>query len=188
MISLLYEPLPECIEADGREIPVLTDFRSWLKFLGLVGDKTLSAYDKLSIMQDWLIEPEPVTKPILDGLVWFCRGFDPVEKRPDDGAKAQQRKPPTFDWDVDAPCVIADFRHYYQMDLLRVNYLHWWEFRALFSALPPDSATMQRVHLRSLDLSEIPNKKKRSEFARRQREIALPFVLDDDDIAAAFDF
>lgn len=187
MISLLYEPLPECIPAGGRELPVLTDFRAWLQFIGLVGDKALSVADKIEAMQDWLIEPEPVTKEIMDGLLWFCRGFDHRELRSEPDPDAQ-RRPPTFDWDVDAPCVIADFRRYYQMDLLRMEYLHWWEFRALWESLPEDSATMRRVGIRSLDLSDIKDAKRHAHYARMQRDIALPFVLDDDDIAAAFDF
>ncbi len=187
MISLLYEPLPHSIEADGRDIPVLTDFRSWLQFVGLVNDKELPVADKIGAMQQWLVTPEPVTKPILEGLMWFCRGFDHREWHPDE-EPLPRSAPPTFDWDVDAPCLIADFRRFYRIDLLRTEYLHWWEFRALFSGLPEDSAVNQRVLIRSQDLSEIKDKKRRAKFASAQRRIALPFVLDDDAIAAAFDF
>ena len=46
MISLLYEPLPDTIPADGAEIPILTDFRAWVQFIEMLGDKALEPAEK----------------------------------------------------------------------------------------------------------------------------------------------
>lgn len=72
------------------------------------------------------------------------------------------------------------------MDLLRLGYLHWWEFKALFLALPPDSRVMDRIRLRSWDLSKEKNADRRREIAKAQRMIALPFALTDDMIGDVF--
>lgn len=187
MIHLLYEALPEVIHADGREIPILTDFRAWLQFIGMVSDKELPEWEKIRMMREWLCVDAPVTREVVEGLLTFCRA---AELEPDQEAKTDaqdvSRKPPTFDWAVDAKFVLADFRRYYGMDLLRTGYLHWWEFRALFSALPSESTVMQRVGIRDADLSKIPDKHRRAKLAEIQRRIALPFEMDEDGIADVF--
>ena len=189
MISILYEPLPCTIRADGRELPVLTDFRAWLKFLGLVRDEVLTAEDKAAGLADWLLTPAPVTRGVVRGLCDFCKAGE-LEPDPTDDEEEEEDPPPTrvptWDWDVDARFVLADFRRFYAIDLLRTEYLHWWEFRALFSALPPESQSMHRIGVRAMDLSKIPDKRMRQQYRDMQRRIALPFVLDDFAIGDAF--
>ena len=185
MISLLYEPLPCTIRADGRELPILTDFRAWLKFLGLVRDEVLTAEDKAAALADWLLTPAPVTREVVRGLCDFCKagGLDPADNEEEDTPSSRV---PTWDWDADAKFVLADFRRFYATDLLRTEYLHWWEFRALFAALPPESQSMHRIGVRAMDLSKISDKRMRQQYRDMQRRIALPFVLDDFAIGDAF--
>jgi len=185
MISLLYEPLPCSIEVGGREVGILTDFRAWLQFIGLMQDKELHDAEKVAALQNWLVEPEPVTGQIVEGLAAFCKAshLEPERPEPDEGAGV---RPPVFDWKIDAPFILGDFRRFYGMDLLRLGYLHWWEFKALFLALPPDSRVMDRIRLRSWDLSKEKNADRRREIAKAQRMIALPFALTDDMIGDVF--
>lgn len=188
MISLLYEPLPCCIHADGREIPVLTDFRAWLQFLGLAGDKVLTAEDKAAALGWWLAEPAPVTREVVRGLCDFCKAAA-LEPDPDEDVPEPEEPefcPPTWDWQIDGKYVLGDFRRYYGIDLLRVDYLHWWEFRALFAALPAESQSMHRIDIRGMDLSKIKDKDTRQHYRDMQRRIALPFEMDDEAIGAAF--
>ena len=186
MISLLFEPLPECIEADGQELPVLTDFRAWLQFIGLVNDKTLSDVEKVAALRWWLEDERPVTRGIVEGLCRFCRAQELDPDKDEQDAPEIGNKPPTWDWEIDAKFVLGDFRRYYDIDLLRVEYLHWWEFRALFAALPDDSRSFQRIGIRSMDLSEIKDKDAKRRYAEMQRRIALPFEMDDGAIGAVF--
>lgn len=186
MISLLYEPLPECIEADGREIPVLTDFRAWLQFIGLMNDKTLSDAEKVAALHWWLVGEVPVTREIVRGLCNFCKAHQ-LEPEQDEPSEPEPGcRPPTWDWEIDAQYVLGDFRRYYGIDLLCADYLHWWEFRALFSALPDDSRSFQRIGIRSMDLSKIKDKETKRRYAEMQRRIALPFEMDDGAIGAVF--
>jgi hypothetical protein len=188
MIHLLYEPLPDAVTVGGVSMPVLTDFREWLRFAALMRDKDCTAYDKLMLLPEWFIEPpRTFTGDMLRALRWF---YDAADLEPEQKAVAENpapRRPPTFDWTVDAKFVLADFRRFYGIDLMRTEFLHWWEFRALFSALPPESMTVQRIDIRRCDLSKIKDQKRRAQIARIQRQIALPFGLDDGDIADVFD-
>ena len=187
MISLLFEPLPESIQADGREVRILTDFRAWIQFLELFGDKNIDDADKAAMLPHWLEEPQPLTREIVEGLCAFCRARELEPDPPDDDEPEDpESRPPRWDWSVDAKFVIGDFRRFYGIDLLRVEYLHWWEFRALFTALPEDSRSMQRIGIRSIDLSQIKDKTQRKRYADMQRRIALPFEMDDSAIGEVF--
>lgn len=169
-------------------MPVLTGFREWLRFAALMQDPDCTPLEKWRLLPAWFLEPPA---QLSAAMVYALRDFYEARALDPDAKKTAEKnsspgKPPTFDWTVDAKFVLADFRRFYAMDLLRAE-LHWWEFRALFAALPPESMTMQRIDIRSTDLSRIPDKKRRAHLAELQRRIALPFRLDADAIAEVFD-
>lgn len=185
MIQLLYEPLPDSIQAGGSDFKILTDFRDWLKFGDLMKDEALEDIEKLDFMRNWLVEiPEEMTAELFTGLRDFCaaRELEPDRDEPEE----HPRKAPTFDWKLDAACVLADFRRFYQIDLLKIPYLHWWEFLSLLRALPDESQVFRRVGIRSADLSKITDKEKKRAVMEAQMRIAIPFELDDFAIGAAF--
>lgn len=189
MINALYEPFPESIHADGQEYKILTDFRDWLRFSDMLHDTEISAADKAFVMGDWLMNPpEIITAEIVAALTAFLRAdaLNPDSPEPDEDEpdEPEPPHPPYFDFTYDAKWILGDFRRFYGIDLRRAKYLHWWEFRALLSALPDESMTMRRVAYRSADLNKIKNKAERARIAKIQREIAIPFEYDDEMIGA----
>ena len=62
--------------------------------------------------------------------------------------------------------------------------MHWWEFRALFLALPDDSETKKRIGYRSMKLNDIKDKEERRRIRKIQRDIMIPVsdTLSDEDI------
>lgn len=194
MINALYEPFPEEIEAGGIAYPIETDFREWFRFADMIADRELSAEEKLCLMTEWLLEaPEKITDELVKAVLGFYRGdaLKPDPPESDDSEEpeeqAQPKRPPVFDWKYDAAFIIGDFLRYYGIDLLSVEYMHWWEFLCLFDALPDDSQCRIRIDYRSKDLSQIKNESERKRIARIQRQIALPFEMDEDDMAAVFE-
>lgn len=193
MINPLYEEFPESIEIDGEEYGVLTDFREWIRFSDMLGDNDLTDEEKLHLMTNWLTEtPRKITAELVNAVFAFYRADalnpDPVEIDNEDEheEESQPKRPPVFSWKYDAKFLIGDFRRYYDINLLSAN-MHWWEFLCLFAALPDDSQCRKRINIRSTDLSEIKNKERRNQIAAIQRIIALPFEMDDDDMAAIFE-
>lgn len=183
-MNILYEPFPDSITAGGKQFTVLTDFREWLRFADMLRDDSLSAEERAYLCVMW-IEPEPdsVTEELLAALLSFYRAdaLNPPKPEPEEPPAPC---PPVFDWAFDARYVLGDFRRYYGLDLLTVRYLHWWEFLSLFTALPDDSLCMKRIAYRSANLSEIKDKHERQRIAKIQRQIALPYELDDEMIGA----
>lgn len=192
MINPLYEPFPETVKADGHDYPIITDFREWFRFAEMIADKELSSEEKLMLLAGWLYEPpELITKELTEAVLSFYKAAqlepDPPASDDDEDEEEQEVsvRPPVFDWKIDAKYIIGDFRRYYGIDLFSVGYMHWWEFRCLFAALPDDSQCQKRMAYRSIDLSTIKDPKEQARIARIQRSIAIPFEYDDDMIGAA---
>lgn len=184
MMNLLFEPLPKTITADGKEFPVVTDFREWIRFSAMLKDAELSEKEKLQFMLLYVDGVEWVSKNLIDALFSFYRADDLEFKKVNlqkESPRTPLKKPPLFDWEIDAKYVLGDFRRYYQIDLIRVDYLHWWEFRSLFDALPDESNCQKRVAYRAMNLSQIRDKNERKRIAKIQREIAIPYLTEEEE-------
>ena len=183
MIHLLLDDLPEHIQADGRVYSVLTDFRDWIRFADMLADRALMPEERAAAALMWVEDPpEHVTASLVTALLGFYRA-DELRPDPDTDAEDDEEepeRPPVFDWRVDAAYIVGDFRRYYGIDLLEVEYMHWWKFRALFEALPEDSQCMKRIGYRSCDLSKIRNKAERQRIAAIQRQIRLPWEREEE--------
>lgn len=189
MINAFYEPFPETVTADGREYPIITDFREWFRFADMLEDKELSKKEKLLLMAGWLLEkPDRITSELVDGLCGFYRAKKLEPDKPEDIDNEENEPvaaPPVISWKIDAGCIIGDFMRFYRIDLLAAE-MHWWRFRLLFSALPDDSQIMKRIAYRSIDPGMIKSDTERKRILRLKQLYALPFELDDEDIGSVF--
>ncbi len=188
MINALYEPFPDHITADGHTYPIVTDFRDWLRFSDMLTDQSIPDEEKMELLPEWLLE-EPVrsSEELVAAMFAFYRakGLERDVSQDEQTATPESaiRRPPVFSWVIDARYVLGDFRRFYGIDLLTVEYMHWWEFKTLFAALPDDSACQKRIAYRSCDISAIKNAAERKRIIRIQQQIAIPFELDEDAIA-----
>lgn len=191
MINALYEPFPETISADGAEYSIITDFREWFRFADMISDDDLTAEEKVITAVQWLLDPpECVTEELIMALMSFYRADalepDPPEEEYPEESSEEPHRPPVFSWKYDAKFIIGDFRRYYGIDLLTAE-MHWWEFRCLMAALPDDSVCQKRIAYRCIDPSKIKNDEERQRIMERQRRIAIPYEMTDDDISAVFE-
>ena len=165
----LTEPLPESVMADGREIPVRTDFRRWLLVLRLLGDDTVPDGVKEGLLPKLACpSPPPApTRELTAALCSFAALGQPLDGGNAEGAEA------AFDFDADAGLILASFRQAYRIDLTAPEPLHWWVFLTLLRHLPPESVFMQTVRLRLADPSEIEDDRLRRRLRRAQRSVRL---------------
>lgn len=73
-------------------------------------------------------------------------------------------------YEQDAPYIISAFRREYQVNLLSVPYMHWWEFRMLLDGLNEESQIKKRIYWRTCDVSKM-EKKERMEILKIRRSI-----------------
>ena len=169
--------LPETIQ--GRRVP--TDWLWWLKNVGYVLDSPLlwaEKHDILLLNVFGGVIPEHEDEH-LQGVLdfYFCGQLT------EDAEPAPER---LLDWKKDALRIWGDFRVYAGIDLKTAR-MHWWEFRAIFDSLPPDSQIMTAMRYRSIDLGTIPDAKERARYARLKRAVALERVDYEAEYDAAMD-
>lgn len=187
MKNLLYEPLPDFVTIAGKTCPVVTDFREWIKFHDLLRDKTVPEQTKIFLLADWFLNPPAIlTESHLNALLSFYQVNRQNTESSDSDRNFHSGKPPVFDWCIDASFVTADFRRFYQLDLLTVPFLHWFAFYALFEALPEESMCQKRMYYRSVSLSDIKDKNEKKRIRKIKRAIAIPYTMSDEEIAAVF--
>ena len=131
-MSILTDRLPDTVVIAGKECPIQTDFRIWLRFTGLAEDGRLSTPDKITQIIRLVYGYLP---PKLDGALSALMEFysaDSGKKRNAQGGTAGQKR--IFDYEADAEYIYAAFLQQYGIDLCTAA-LHWFQFKALFSAL-----------------------------------------------------
>lgn len=190
-MSLLTKELP-------RQTPhgfqIVTDFRPWLEF-----ECALSRPqpDADVFVRDALERAYPFHAPGAYGeqlavlwadLLWFYRcGRAPQAGAAHKGAARQAR---AYDFEQDAPLILAAFRQAYSIDLTREP-LHWWQFRALFEGLPADCRICKVMEYRTADTSDMPEKtrafyQKMQERYRLQQPALQPRAVTVEEHNAAF--
>ena len=196
MKNYLLEGLPAAVTVAGRPFTIFTDWRDWVRFASMLSDRDLTQEELIEGMLAWYSGDVPGDiSAAVQALAWFYRAGDGNKEGGGSGKTGAVRRkagvqtrgaPPCFDYAFDAPYLFAAFQECYGVDLLRVPYLHWWEFRWLFNGLPEDCALMKRIAIRATDLNQIKLKEERARIRKQQRAIAIPQRLTDGEIGAVF--
>lgn len=192
-MNLFYEEYPCSIWIEGEAIPILTDFRSYIKLMDVFRAKDLTDRDRAEFICSFFLKIPSNMNMAIESLLEFI-SMDtlkpPVSTEVLEDVDANLEEEPVkmvYSFEFDYPYILAGFRQCYQIDLRTVEYMHWWEFRCLFQGLPVDTEIKQRIHYRGLELSEIKDKEERKRVQRIQNEIRLPGEeLSDYDIGNAF--
>ena len=131
---------PDAVEVSGKFYKIFTDFRDWIAFFDMMSDTEIDPKQKMLTALSWFKEeiPDSLTEAY-KALTDFasCSG---IKKNPENQDKNSINSGvPTLSWLYDSAYVLGAFRQVYNIDLIRVEFMHWWEFSALFEALPEDT-------------------------------------------------
>lgn len=177
-MNLLYEPLPESVVVDGVSYPVVTNFRDWIAFFDMMADDSYSPKDKLMASMGWFTKEVPENSlNAWEALLQFASCEDsPGNSDEDETEKdySQQNSKTCFSWVYDSAYILGAYRQCYGMDLISMPFLHWYEFMALFEALPEDVPLKKRIGYRSINLAQIKDKERRKQIEKIRRNIAIP--------------
>lgn len=197
MINVFYESLPEALEINGREYPIITDFREWLRFSDMLKSDIPENY-KLEFLEDMFLEEMPsmyspedielVMNAITDFLSLAELEFPMLRQEEEEpGNVFEEGVKKAIYYEQDAPYIISAFQREYQIDLLSVEYLHWWKFRMLLDGLSEESQIKKRIYWRTCDVSKMDQKERMKILSIRRRiTIQEDEYVGDEDIGNAF--
>jgi len=167
MNILLMDGLPE--EYEGVEISA--DFRNMIQVDLILRDDKLSDIEKTmaALNQLYPVIPNDIQKAI-DGLAWFSsRGQGGNESA---GEVNQTQTKRGFCFEQDAGLIYSAFYSTYHISLTTVEFLHWWEFMALFEGLPEDTLIKKVIYWRTADVTTM-GKEERKHVLKMRKQFAL---------------
>lgn len=179
MTNLLTEPLPDNVTIHRRRYKINTDFRMMVRLEWLLTEEPESDERDnalLSLFCELLPDIERLSRTvpaaeITEAVLSFYRHGQPPEQ-PDGEDGEQESTDRVYSFLHDSAYIYAAFMQAYHMDLTTAS-LHWYQFRALLSALPQDCLFSRIIDYRGTDLADVPDGQK--DFYRKmKRRYALP--------------
>lgn len=156
-MNALIEKLPTVAEIDGVEYELDTNFRTCLKIILAFEDMELTGQEKNIVMLELLYKgniPNDIKKASeLAVLFLNCGG----ESNGD--SETKQR---VFSFENDSQYIYTAINQTYNIDVERVDYLHWWKFCMMFRDLKEDCFFTKLVDLR--------NRKNNGKLTKEEKE------------------
>jgi len=177
-MNLLTKALPQKVAVDGVDYPVDTDFRLMIEFEIIAngpgtmenkGEMTIPLVDRffcgnmgfdVNLAIEW--------------FMWFYRCDDQPQKSNENDEQKEKAPRPVYSFDIDAPLIYAAFLDQYSIDLVRIDYLHWWAFRSLLSALRDDHEFKKVVGYRTMKITKDMSPEQKKAYRELKRIHRLP--------------
>lgn len=147
------------IAADGKEYPIHSDFREWIRFESLITNGDVPENIKMFIALR-LIFADNVPDDFCaayEFLEWFYRGGKELPDKTDGDVFLESRR--VYDFEYDSEYIFAAFMELYGIDLSEVPYMHWWKFLALFRGLH-DCRMTEIMGYRGAKTDDLPDSRK----------------------------
>lgn len=187
-MNLFYELPPVSIMIGDTEIPIVTDFREYVKLLDMLKDDSLNAMEKRYLLAQYFKEPPVDFESAMMALTDF------VTMKTDSNTELEEvqqveSKRELYSFEYDYPFIFSAFFSEYGINIQTIPYLHWWNFRMLFEGLSDKTEIKQRIMYRGIDLNTIKNKDERERIQKIQNAIRIPQSrVSDYDIGDAFEW
>lgn len=163
-INIILDRLPESVEVRGKEYKIYSDFRTSILFETMMRSRELRPHEKIrQMLQIYYPVIPPDREEAVKKILWFyAGGKEAKQKREEKNTtrKSFRKNQTAYSFEQDAPYIYAAFRKEYGINLQKIKNeeLHWWEFLALFDSLPDDSKIMKIMYWRTCSTSGLPRK------------------------------
>ena len=182
--NLLIDYLPTRVNVGGVEMDIQSDFRTALLFEMLMDDGSVPAEDKgiqaIRLFFHSMPSTEDEAQEYIDRIMWFYR----CGKEPNEYMRARQEKREKqndaddrsriYDFRYDDDYIYAAFIQQYGINLNSIEYMHWWEFRALFKGLTGNTEFVKIMEFRGMKITDSMSKEQKSYYRKMKRIYALP--------------
>lgn len=131
MIDLRNSGLPSTIEVGGRSFFIYTDYRRWIDFGAELREQSID-YDYLISFIDGTPPPIIMFEELLEKLAEF---YSLRSYAPHDLPAMDPNTPDVIDFILDGEYIYGSILAYYGIDIIDIDYLHWYKFRAMIDCL-----------------------------------------------------
>ena len=152
-----------CVVVDGVEHPIHTDFRPWLRFDRLIRQfaKDSATSDEHRTLQFLMMYQTSLPTDIEKAIQALFSFYSLEEREEETEAAHNPNKEPVFDLEQDSAFIFGAFMQVYRVDLVEIEYMHWWKFRKLIDALPGSTKLSDIMDIRSRSTKDLKGEDKR---------------------------
>lgn len=189
-MNLFYEEYPSSVVVNGEDIPIVTDFREYVKLMDMLKDDSLNSIEKIYLLNQYFLTSPDDFAEAMNALTDFVIMKDRIVKENAiaENEEAEEKKE-VYSFEYDYPFIFSAFLSEYGINIRTIPYMHWWEFKLLFDGLSDKTEIKQRIMYRSINPSTIKDENERKRIIKIQNAIRLPQDrVSDYDIANAFEW
>jgi len=173
MSCLLLDAPPTYITVDNQQYEINTDFRVSIQFeLLMQGD--ISNEVKIMLTLD-LYLPE-IPENVMEAYNEIVKFYSANSRHgKSEGLAGKGRSPERiYSYEYDDGYIFAAFKAYYNVDLVDIDYLHWWKFQAMFIGLPDTCEISKIMGFRAIKITEKMGKEQKAHYRKMKRIYKLP--------------
>lgn len=169
----LYDRLPESVVLGGSLWPINPDFRIMIRFeICLLNGGNPEELEDILLDFYGTAPMGQSSDDLSKGLLWFYRcGKEQKEKGE---GPTRPAGPPVYSYEHDAALIYAAFLDQYNIDLISVPKLHWWQFRALFDGLKADNVFVEVRRCRAVTITANMSESQQTYYREMKKQHALP--------------
>ena len=187
---MIRRELPVSVDIGSEKYEIDADFRTIMNIEGIIFEKEVTEdqkkFAKEMMKEIELNEKDAITnakyydalkifykdnipddlEEAMEKMLWFYScGKEEISK--------QKTKKKVISFEHDFDYINAGFMQDYKIDLFEVDFLHWWKFMSLFSALHDDCKICEIIGYRGAELKNF-DKEQRKRIREMQKIYALP--------------
>ena len=171
-MNILIDDIDEVVK-NRISVDFRTDFRISIMFELLMQDnkidKQLKVMQALNLYYPHCKDIKDYGKAI-DDILWFYRCGREMKTGQNKGKESKQ----IYSYEFDDELIYDAFKTQYNINLQQIEFLHWWEFKAMFKGLNKNNLLIDIMGYRSMDISKIKDKNERNRYRKLQKQFALP--------------
>ena len=156
-MNALFDKSPTVAVIDGEEYEINTDFRVCLKIMIALEDIELTPLEKQLVALELLYKKMPANakRAAELAMLFLNYGEEITEENASDSEKV-------YSFEKDSKYILTAFQQTYNMDLDKIEYMHWWKFSYMFLDLKEDCFFTKLIDLR--------NRKNKGKLSKEEKE------------------
>lgn len=178
-MNILIDEVPEHVKIDGEEYKINADFRISIMFELLMQDNIMTDNEKIiTSLNLYYPKIPPNISEAVEKMLWFYRcgkeekENEVIEKEEEN--QSYNKSEQIYSFEYDDELIFAAYLSQYGINLQTIDYLHWWEFKALLKGLEASNKIVEIMNIRGMKIDKNMTKEQKRYYRRLKKLYALP--------------